>query len=291
MFPLTVSALLFSALSLINAAPAGPSPVDNLARDRATLQTFLKTLSPNSNNLAANWTGTDVCRWDGITCAERPDGVKAVAGIDFNQFQLTSSSGELPLTGLLDKLLDITFFHANSNGFTGSVPDVSALKYLYELDFSNNKLSGPFPKSVFGAPLTILDLRFNNFDGPLPQEIFTQTEMDLIFLNDNKFSGPIPETGNIKTIYITLANNQLTGPIPTSLAKNKSLKELLLLGNNLEGNVPEELCALPLDVLDVSKNPKLSGVLAPKCVELLNKKVLNITGTALSVPPKRAASL
>lgn len=71
------------------------------------------------------------------------------------------------------------FFHANSNGFTGSIPGVSRLKYMYEIDLSNN-LSGEFPTTVFGAPLTFLDLRFNKFEGELPKELFTKTDMDVI---------------------------------------------------------------------------------------------------------------
>ena len=61
----------------------------------------------------------------------------------------------------------------------------------------------------------------------------------------------------------------------------KSLKEILLLGNQLTGTVPESLCALDLDVLDVSNNPGLSGQLGPRCTALLQKEVLVTTGTQL----------
>lgn len=183
----------------------------------------------------------------------------------------------------MSELLDITFFHANSNGFTGSIPDVSRLMCLYEIDLSNNFLSGEFPTTVLDAPLTFLDLRFNKLEGELPKELFTKTDMDVIFLNNNLLSGEIPPTGNISTLYITLANNEFTGKIPADLANNKGLKEILLLGNQLEDNVPEELCALDLDVLDVSDNIKLSGKLGPKCKKLVDSGVLNINGTALEV--------
>lgn len=77
-------------------------------------------------------------------------------------------------------------------------------------------------------------------------------------------------------------NNKFTGEIPASLANNKGLKEILLLGNELTGNVPEELCALKLDVLDVSNNTALTGKLGPKCKSLFDKQVLVINGTALT---------
>lgn len=106
----------------------------------------------------------------------------------------------------------------------------------------------------------------------------------VIFLNDNNFSGAIPEFGNISTLYITLANNKFTGPIPASIANVASLQEILLLGNQLTGNVPEEICALKnLTVLDVSNNSGLSGTLGPNCKVLRESGVLNINGTSLVV--------
>lgn len=107
-------------------------------------------------------------------------------------------------------------------------------------------------------------------------------ESQLTLPQDNLFSGPLPEAGPISTLYITLANNQFTGPIPESFGSIKGLKEILFLGNQFTGSVPEALCALDLDVLDVSNNPGLSGQLGPKCSALLSKQVLVANGTTLT---------
>lgn len=274
MGPFVLKTFFLSLLStcLVEAGPTPRATWNNLARDAATLKKFAETVTSDPQGITQNWTGTDVCSWKGIVCDQTPEGYQAVAGIDFNGFNLAAN---LRLKDLLDKLLDLAFFHANTNDFTGTVPDVSKLKYLYELDLSNNHLTGNFPTGVLEAPLTFLDLRFNRLQGELPDELFTKTDMDVIFLNDNEFSGTIPEAGNISTMYITLANNKFEGEIPKSFGNIKGLKEILLLGNKLTGTVPEELCALDLDVLDVSAN-QLDQTLGPKCEALKAKGVLKM---------------
>lgn len=285
------SSILLALAASVQAFPARRATEDHLVRDLRTLTKFAQTVTLDPNGTAATWTGTDVCAFEGITCADHPDGYRAVSGIDINGAELGEN---LVLDGLLDKLTDLTFFHANTNGFVGTVPgnvikahrsiadfmltcriDVSKLEFLFELDLSNNQLSGPFPNDVLVAPLTFLDLRFNSFSGELPPALFQSTDMDVIFLNDNQFSGVLPDFGNISTKYITLANNQFTGPIPVSIANVSGLKEILLLGNQFTGTIPEEICALDLDVLDVSDN-QLDLTLGPECQALLDAGVLTI---------------
>ena len=59
--------------------------------------------------------------------------------------------------------MDIAIFHANSNNFIGPInQNLNQLRYLYELDLSNNKFLGGVPWNVLGATnLTFVDLRFN----------------------------------------------------------------------------------------------------------------------------------
>lgn len=80
---LLLAALSASTSFFAQAAPAARRQEDNLARDLATLKAFAETITEDPQNIKANWTaaGDDVCQWAGVTCAERPDGVLAVAGI------------------------------------------------------------------------------------------------------------------------------------------------------------------------------------------------------------------
>lgn len=271
-FTLFFSSLLFtSALG----APAA-SGESHLHRDLLLVESFKQKITSDPQGITKNWAGNDVCKFNGFSCDNNPyTGQKALAGIDFNGFGLEGQ--KLTLDGFLDKLTDLTFFHANSNGFVGQIPsDLSALKWLYELDLSSNKLSGPFPKAVLNADLTFLDLRFNEFSGSIPRELFT-LDLDVIFLNDNKFVGSIPDTiGSTPARYITLANNQFSGTFPKSVANAKSLEEILLLGNNLSGSLPTMYKTENLTVFDVGNN-NLSGTVPEALCQLKNVQVLNLT--------------
>ena len=228
-----------------------------------------------------NWEGKDlkVCNYTGIACANYPTDKKlAVAGIDFNGCRLNGLNNQLPLSGFVEELKELTFFHANSNNFTGDIPkDISKNPYFYELDLSNNKLCGRFPYEVLAAKnLTFLDLRFNNFDGTVPPEVFT-LDVDVLFINNNRFQQNLPSSlGSTPALYLTLANNMFTGPIPRTIGQaSETLLEVLFLGNNLTGCLPSEIGLLKkATVFDVSFNQLIGPIpLSFQClvkIELLN---------------------
>ncbi|KAK1476750.1 CocE/NonD family Hydrolase [Colletotrichum tamarilloi] len=279
MAPLSLffSSLLFSVALGAPAASSG----SNLGRDLSLVQSFKHKITVDPSGVTKNWTGNNVCNFDGFSCAKNPNtGNNALSGIDLNGFGLEGKG--LVLDGFLDKLTDLTFFHANSNGFTGSLPkDLSALKWLWEIDVSNNKLSGPFPTGVFDLNLTFLDLRFNEFSGPIPKEAFN-LDLDVLFLNDNKFSGSIPSNvGSSPVIYLTLANNKLNGSIPKSIGNMKNVQEILLLGNDLSGSLPKDYSIKNLTVFDASDN-KLSGSVPEGLCKLDTLGVLNLTSNNFS---------
>ncbi|KAK1623576.1 hypothetical protein BDP81DRAFT_273646, partial [Colletotrichum phormii] len=253
----------------------------NLGRDLSLVQSLKHKITVDPSGATKNWTGNDVCKFDGFSCAKNPNtGTNALSGIDLNGFGLEGK--DLVLDGFLDKLTDLTFFHANSNGFTGSLPkDLSALKWLWEIDVSNNKLSGPFPTGVFDLDLTLLDLRFNEFSGPIPKETFN-LDLEVLFLNDNKFSGSIPSNvGSSPVIYLTLANNKLNGSMPKSIGNMKNVQEIVLLGNDLSGSLPRDYAIKNLTVFDASDN-KLSGSVPEGLCKLDTLGVLNLTSNNFS---------
>ncbi|KAL0936861.1 putative aldo/keto reductase [Colletotrichum truncatum] len=298
-----LSLLLSSLLiPLALGAPAGGAQQSNLARDLKIVQTFKQKVTVDPKGITKKWVGNDICKFEGFRCAENPNTKQtAVSGIDFNDFNFGK---DLSLNGFVDQLTDLTFFHAGSNDFTGSIPDFSKSKWLWELDLSDNKFSGPFPPTILNMDLVFLSLRFNQFSGPLPPKLF-DLDLDTIFLNNNKFNGQIPDNlGSSPARYIVLANNQFTGPIPKSVATSKDINEILFLGNQLtgplpttfnlpnatifdvsdnklSGPVPESLCQQKkLQALNLSKN-RFTGKLGPACTALVNKKILDVTGNCL----------
>ncbi|MCH89976.1 putative serine/threonine kinase plant-type protein, partial [Trifolium medium] len=243
--------------------PPAPRPrplTFRIDRARRVLIQFATTVKPNS--ITTNWINStkDTCQFNRILCGTYPtDGQRAVAGLDLNQGRLSGKTCDnIPLTGLLDKLEELTFFHVNSNSFSDKIPtQILNFPYFYELDLSNNKFVGEFPEVVIKATnLVFLDLRFNNLEGPVPSDLFKK-DLDVIFINNNKFTGSLPANfGSTPARYLTFARNQLTGEIPRSIGDaSKTLTEVLFLGNKFEGCLPFEIGYLKkATVFDVSLN-------------------------------------
>ncbi|KAL4347732.1 hypothetical protein GQ457_17G003270 [Hibiscus cannabinus] len=234
----------------------------------------------NSKQYLDTWCGTDVCKYQGFRCDIRPDvKEKAVAAVDFNGFKFAGCDGTLPLNGFFDELEDLAIFHANSNNFTGTVPfKASKIKYLYELDLSNNKIAGNFPINTVGAMnLTFLDLRFNTLVGSVPPQVFDLT-LDVFFINNNRFA---PQTlpanlGDTTAVYLTFANNNFTGTIPPSIGRAPNLLEVLFLNNKFSGCLPYEIGNLSKStVFDASSN-KLTGPIPYSFGCMKKMQILNL---------------
>ncbi|KAI4334730.1 hypothetical protein L6164_013442 [Bauhinia variegata] len=197
------------------------------------------------------------------------------------------------------------------NQMIGSVPDLSQFSFLQELDLQGNNLSGPIPKSMFDiCSLSVLNLRENNLNGRLDDFIPTSTDcahkslqqlllgknqitasapnvskfssLQILELNDNNLSGPIPKSLlNICSLReLDLSSNILTGRLDdffstTPGCAKKSLQHLSLIGNQITGSVPHLSQFSSLQDLFLANN-KLNGTLAK--VQLLDLSFNNISG-------------
>ncbi|KAL1193403.1 hypothetical protein V5N11_030026 [Cardamine amara subsp. amara] len=251
-----------------------------LERAYYVLQDFKNLVTDDPKKKLASWNGNDVCKYEGIVCAMYPPKKKrAVASIQINEFHLGGKN--LRVDSLLRKgqLDEVTIFHANSNNFIGSVPNIGHLSYLFELDLSNNKLYGDFPTEVLKAVnLTFLDLRFNGLSGVVPPQVFN-LDLDVLFINNNNFFQRLPDNiGSMNSLYLTFANNRFTGPIPASIGNIKNLEEVLFLNNQLTGCLPYQIGNLrKATVFDVGFN-KLTGPI-PYSFGCLDKiEQLNLAG-------------
>ena len=111
--------------------------------------------------------------------------------------------------------------------------------------------------------------------------------MEFLSLLDNQLSGPIPpELGRLTGLqYLQLGGNQLSGPIPPELGQLTNLVQLTLYSNQLSGPIPPELGRLTaLSVsLGLSGN-QLSGPIPPELGRLTNLVRLYLRNNQLSGP-------
>ncbi|XP_062097499.1 uncharacterized protein At4g06744-like [Humulus lupulus] len=274
-------------LNLMPKRPANnPGPLANRARILFITQELKRNITFDPFRYTPTWVGNNYCLFKGFFCDTVPDlNITGLASIDFNGGRFGGRF--LNFYRFIRNLPDIAIFHANSNNFSGIINNgLSQLRYLYELDLSNNKFLGGFPKNVLGAKnLTFVDLRFNTYNGTLSNDLFN-FDTDILFINNNGFSQGIPTNlGNTPAIYLTLAGNKLTGTIPTSIGRSwKTLKEVLLLNNRLSGCLPFEIGYLnQTTVFDAGSNlltgpiPQSFGCL--KSMQFLNLAHNQLYGT------------
>ncbi|KAG6482142.1 uncharacterized protein At4g06744-like [Zingiber officinale] len=266
-----------------------PCDFANILQYRAykVIQKFLSTITCDPYNITATWVGAQICSkgntgYCGFYCEGPPDkrNMPTVASVDFNGYYLEAKT----VRGFIDQLPDLAIFHANSNRFGDTVPNLTQLPFFYEIDVSNNLQTGCFPNNVLSlVNLSFLDLRYNGYSGQVPPSVF-DIQTQVLFLNNNKFNGEIPANlGKTPANYITFAYNDFTGPIPRSIGQAcNTLLEILFLGNRLSGCLPYEIGLLRnATVFDAGSN-QLTGPIPLSFGCLKKVEQLNLAGNMLS---------
>ncbi|XP_010429540.1 PREDICTED: leucine-rich repeat receptor-like protein kinase PEPR2 [Camelina sativa] len=173
-------------------------------------------------------------------------------------------SGEIGV-GLLSSNKTLSTLDMSNNRLVGAIPSwITNLSTLSTLLISNNFLEGTTPPSLLTMPsISLLDLSGNQLSGVLPSHVGGDFGVQL-FLSDNNFTGPIPDTFLERVRILDLRYNKISGSIP-QFVNTENIKILLLKGNNLTGSIPRQLCDLSnVRLLDLSDN-HLNGVI-PSCL-------------------------
>ncbi|CAJ1952956.1 unnamed protein product [Sphenostylis stenocarpa] len=166
-----------------------------------------------------------------------------------------------------------TLLDLSNNRFSGSLSFLcvgSTIGILYQLDISNNKLSGQIPDcwSRFKS-LAYLDLSHNNFSGKIPTSMGSLFDLQALFLRDNNLTDEIPFSlrSCTKLVMVDMAENNLSGSIPDWVgSKLENLQFLSLQRNHFQGNLPLQICYLRhIQLLDLSLN-NFSGRI-PECIK------------------------
>ena len=194
-------------------------------------------------------------------------------------------------------LTELTDLRINSNKLTGEIPDaVYGLTKLEKLYFQNDNLTGSISGKI--AQLTELTElyvdRNANLTGGIPAEIGSLKKLARLNIAQTGIGGEIPAelgqcesllqfiafktnlSGNLPDIWdmpvlqtvMLHTNPGLTGPLPASLGKLKSLANgtapsIQIYGCNLTGTIPDSFAGLPEKTKQVHvQDNKMSGVIS-----------------------------
>ena len=131
------------------------------------------------------------------------------------------------------------------NLFTGTLGDEDFLSNhtnLVYLDMSDNMLDGTLPAHFFGMEsLQVLDLHGNILTGNLP-ELPVNDVLEYVSVHQNQISGPIPDSiVNLGGLgHLDLSSNLLEGPMSPLFNNMAALTYLFLAENNFApGNIPD----------------------------------------------------
>lgn len=122
-----------------------------------------------------------------------------------------------PLSGTIPELSSLSrlqYLYLKNNTLTGTIPSVTTLSNLFYLWLSDNKLTGTIPDLSSLTRLMYLWLERNSLSGSLPTTHPNLYDLRGLTLNNNFFTGAVPEY--VCFIYdYDLRNNSFECPLPS----------------------------------------------------------------------------
>ncbi|XP_054814766.1 receptor-like protein EIX2 isoform X2 [Prosopis cineraria] len=122
------------------------------------------------------------------------------------------------IAGFADESADVMFEEGVDQVLKGlQLEYTSNLRYLTNIDLSNNNLKGSIPEGLTClSGLIGLNLSHNKFSGKIPSKISNMKSLESIDLSSNQLFGPIPSNMSTMTSlsFLNLSNNNFSGPIP-----------------------------------------------------------------------------
>lgn len=213
---------------------------------------------------------------------ELPNVFDLLPNITALSFSFNKISGTLP-TSILS-LYNLQSLEISNNNITGNLTDfldaknssgdnaILALTQLQRLDVGFNELEGVFP-AIIGQITTLghLILSSNRLIGTVPTQYKNLNYLTDLYASHNKMTGSLPADlfENMKLIrLINFARNSITGSLPSSLGKS-SCRGIYLANNVLSGSIPSSWENLiNLNELDISEN-SITGQFPPIFPEML----------------------
>ncbi|KAG8657890.1 hypothetical protein MANES_03G091100v8 [Manihot esculenta] len=176
--------------------------------------------------------------------------------LKYLDFSFTNFSGSIP--SALCNLKSLNYLDVSFANFSGSIPAaLGNLKSMEYLDLSFNKFSGWIPPSLGNIEqLKYLALKSNHFSGQIPDIFAKSSKSDSVNPSPYNFSSQL----QFSLEDVDFSDNELHGPIPSSIFELVNLKSLFLSSNNLSGTFEWNLLRKLKNLvqLDLSWNSELS---------------------------------
>ncbi|XP_078152854.1 receptor-like protein EIX2 [Carex rostrata] len=180
-----------------------------------------------------------------------PDWVWSLSSLRYLWLPTNILRGKLPAS--LVHMTKLKVLHLNNNRLVGKIPFLpTSLMYL---DLSNNSLSGQLRKN-FKSPYKNKSNVLNNHPAEVVELIpCGLTNLRLLELSSNSLSGHLPPCWSNISGIVKLANNRLSGVVPSSLSCSVELVAVQLENNSLTGEFPFDLqFCKGLQLLDLGEN-------------------------------------
>lgn len=184
------------------------------------------------------------------------------------------------INGLFDGCSKLKYVDLSWNSFSGTLwPGVSTRFTRFKVD--NNNLEGLISSTVFttGCKLQHLNIASNRFRGIFPSSIANCTGLNFLSVWNNNFSGPIPTAiGSLAGLQeLVLASNRFDGKIPSELQNCTGLKYLDISDNGFVGEVQEVFGKLNnLRNLLLQENNYTGGIISSGILQLPHLSMLDL---------------
>ncbi|CAI5506826.1 unnamed protein product, partial [Closterium sp. Naga37s-1] len=211
------------------------------------------------------------CAWDGVKCSD--EGYVRI--LSLKQMGLVGN-----ISPALSKLSRLKSINLHRNYLFGSIPsELAGLKSLRQVKLSYNRLTGTIPAGFGRSSLSTLILFNNNLTGPIPDTFANAIRVKQLRLGYNDITGPIPTyLGDFTNLsVISLPGNQFSGSIPSQLGQlSSTLLGLTLDRNPLSGSIPDELFNCNLLRNLTLNQTGLTGPIPPSISALIHISMLDL---------------
>ncbi|KAG6632578.1 receptor-like protein 2 [Carya illinoinensis] len=248
---------------------------------------YLLSLPFNTSSPSLNWSATDCCNWEGISCDHKGR---------VTHIWLPSKGLRGSVPPYIGNLTSLSHLNLSRNALSGFLPVrfFSAFNQLEVLDLSNNHLAGDVSllfssngsSNGWPSSIRLLDISNNDFNGIIQSWFLQRAEkLDKLNVSHNSFTGSIPNYLCMHSPFVKLLDfsfNHHSGQIPGGLGACSKLEIFRAGFNSLSGLIPHDIySATRLEEISLPSN-NLTGPISNDIVNLTKLTCLELYENELS---------